>query len=117
MCRYLGCGRVARSVPRCLDSLQMACIDFLQSGAAVDGLPIGPDMVVTDLEYVDDFCLVSATADGLLRITEVAALWCDAVGLLPSSDKTVVMEMTGRQSADGSWSCGRRALRQVSEVR
>ena len=34
-----------------------------------------------------------------------------------SSDKTVVMEMTGQQSAGGSWSCGGRALRQVSEVR
>ena len=46
----------------------------------------------------------------------MVALWCDAVGMLPSSDKTVVMEMTGQQSAGGSWSCGGQALRQVSEV-
>ena len=89
---------------------------FLQAAAAVDGLAIGPDMMVTELGYADDFCLVSATADGLQRISDIAALWCDAVGMLPSSDKTVVMEMTGRQSADGSWSSGGRALRQVSEV-
>ena len=79
---------------------------FLQSATAVDGLAIGPDMTVTDLGYADDFCLVSATAHGLQWITDVAALWCDAVGMLPSSDKTVVMVMTGRQSADSSWSCG-----------
>ena len=74
-------------------------------------------MMGTDLGYADEFCLVSATADGLQRIIDIAALWCDAEGMLPSSDKTVVMEMTGRQSADGSWSCGGRLLRQVSEVR
>ena len=89
---------------------------FLQSAAAADGLAVGPDMMVADLGYTDDFCLVSATVDGLHRIIDVVALWCDAVGMLPSSDKTVVMEMTGRQSADGSWSCGGQALRQVSEV-
>ena len=69
---------------------------FLQSAAAADGLAVGPDMMITDLGYVDDFCLVSATADGLQRIIDVVALWCDAVGMLPSSDKTVVMGMTGR---------------------
>ena len=90
---------------------------FLQSAAAADGLAVGPDLMVTDLGYADDFCLVSATADGLQRIIDVVALWCDAVGMLPSSDKTVVMEMTGQQSAGGSWSCGGHALRQVSEVR
>ena len=90
---------------------------FLQSAAAADGLAVGPDLMVTDLGYADDFCLVSATADGLQRIIDVVALWCDAVGMLPSSDKTVVMEMTGQQSAGGSWSCGGQALRQVSEVR
>ena len=90
---------------------------FLQSAAAADGLAVGPDMTVTDLGYADDFCLVSATADGLQRIIDVVALWCDAVGMLASSDKTVVVEMTGQQSADGSWSCGGQALRQVSEVR
>ena len=73
--------------------------------------------MVTDRGYADDFCLVSATADGLQRIIDVVALWCDAVGMLPSSDKTVVMEMTGQQSAGGSWSCGGQAFRQVSEVR
>ena len=71
-------------------------------------------MMVTDLGYGDAFCLVSATPDGLQRII---ALCCDAVGMLPSSDKTVVVEMTGWQSAGGSWSCGGRALRQVSEAR
>ena len=75
---------------------------FLQSAAAADGLAVGPDLMVTDLGYADDFCLVSATADGLQRIIDVVALWCDAVGMLPSSDKTVVMEMTGQQSAGGS---------------
>ena len=90
---------------------------FLQSAAAADGLAVGPDMMVTDLGYADDFCLVSAKADGLQQIIDVVALWCDAVGMLPSSDKTVVVEMTGRQSADGSWSCGGQALRQVSKVR
>ena len=60
---------------------------------------------------------MSATADGCQRIIDVVALWCDAVGMLPSSDKTVVMEKTSRQSADGSCCGGRRALRQVSEVR
>ena len=90
---------------------------FLQSAAAADGLAVGPDLMVTDLGYADDFCLVSATADGLQRIIDVVALWCDAVGMLPSSDKTVVMEMTGQQSVGGSWSCGGQALRQVSEVR
>ena len=90
---------------------------FLQSAAAADGLAVGPDMMVTDLGYADDFCLVPATTDGLQRIIDVVALWCDAVGMLPSSDKTVVVEMTGQQSADGSWSCGGQALRQVSEVR
>ena len=60
---------------------------------------------------------MSSTADGLQRIIDVVALWCDAVGMLPSSDKIVVMEMTGQQSAGGSWSCGGQALRQVSEVR
>ena len=79
----------------------MACT-VLQSAAAADGLAIGPDMMVTDLGYADDFCLVSATADGLQRIIDVVALWCDAVGMLPSSDKTMVVEMTCRQSADGS---------------
>ena len=90
---------------------------FLQSAAAADGLAVGPDLMVTNLGYADDFWLVSATADGLQRIIDVVALWCDAVGMLPSSDKTVVMEMTGQQSAGGSWSCGGHALRQVSEVR
>ena len=75
---------------------------FLQSAAAADGLAVGPDLMVTDLGYADDFCLVSATADGLQRIIDVVALWCNAVGMLPSSDKTVVMEMTGQQSAGGS---------------
>ena len=73
--------------------------------------------MVTDLGYADDICLVSATADGLQRIIDVVALWCDVVGMLPSSDKTVVMEMTGQQSASGSWSCDGQALTQVSEVR
>ena len=90
---------------------------FLQSAAAADGLAVGPALMVTDLGYADDFCLVSATAAGLHLIIDVVALWCDAVGMLPSSDKTVVMEMTGQQSAGGSWSCGGQALRQVSEVR
>ena len=90
---------------------------FLQSAAAADGLAVGPGLMVTDLGYADDICLVSATADGLQRIIDVVALWCDVVGMLPSSDKTVVMEMTGQQSADGSWSRGGQALRQVSEVR
>ena len=89
---------------------------FLQSAAAADGLALGPDLMVTDLGYAD-FCLVSATADGLQQIIDVVALWCDAVGMLPSSDKTVVIEMAGQQSLGGNWSCGGQALRQVSEVR
>ena len=32
---------------------------FLQSAAAADGLAVGPDLMVTDLGYTDDFCLVS----------------------------------------------------------
>ena len=79
-------------------------LHFLQSAAAADGLAVGPGLMVTDLGYADDFCLVSATADGLQWSIVVVALWCDAVGMLPSSDKTVVMERTGQQSAGGSWS-------------
>ena len=90
---------------------------FLQAVAAADGLAIRPDMSLTDLGYADDFCLVSAAPDGLQRLIDAAALWCEGVGMLVSLDKTVVMEVTGRAAPDCSWTCGGQTLRQVTEVR
>ena len=115
LCRCLGCGRVARSVPLCLASLQIGLHRLLQSAAAADGLAVGPDLMV----LIWGMLMTSAWCQLLLMAFSGYLMWspCDAVGMLPSSDKTVVMEMTGQQSAGGSWSCGGRALRQVSEVR
>ena len=52
---------------------------FLQS-AAIDGLAIGPDMMVTDLGYAKDFCLVSFTALGTGNLgSALAAVWHPAL--------------------------------------
>ena len=74
-------------------------------------------LTITDLAYADDFCLVSSTPDGLQRLIDAADLWCQAVGMQPSPNKTQVMEMTGKPAADFQWSCAGQAVQQVQEVR
>ena len=87
----------------------------LQAVAAADGLAVRPDMSLTDLGYADDFCLVSAAPDGLQRLIDAAALWCEGVGMLVSLDKTVFLEVTSCAAPQCSWTCGGQALGQVSE--
>ena len=77
------------------------------AAADADGLAVGPDTSLTDLGYADDFCLVSAAPDGLLRLINPAALWCEGVGMLASLDNTVVlMEVKGNSAPKWSQTCG-----------
>ena len=61
--------------------------------------------------------VILAAPNGLQRLIDAAALWCEGVGMLVSLDKTVVMEVTGRAVPECSWTCGGQTLRQVTEVR
>ena len=77
------------------------------------GCPLSPTLFGLLADGLHRFLQPAAAADGLavgpdLMVTDLG---------YADSDKTVVMEMTGQQSAGGSWSCGGQALRQVSEVR
>ena len=89
----------------------------LQHAAAASGVQLTPALSVTDLGYADDFALLSATAEGLQALISVAAAWCAAVGMQPSPDKTVVMELTRAAQPQHSWQCGGAQLRCVSEAR
>ena len=49
------------------------------------------DLMVIDLGYGDEFCLVFATDDGLQRVIDGADAWCAAVGMQASPAKMLVM--------------------------
>ena len=89
----------------------------LQSTAAQYGVQLSPGLSVTDLGYADDFALLSSTADGLQVLITVAATWCSAVGMQPSPDKTVVMELTRAEQPQYVWQCGGAQLRTVTQAR
>ena len=91
--------------------------NFLQAAARADGIFVTADLTVTDLGYADDFCLVSATADGLQRLIDGADAWCAAVGMQASPAKTLVMELTSSELPQGQWTCSGQPLRVVSKAR
>ena len=84
---------------------------------AASGVQLSPGLSVTDLGYADDFALVSSTAEGLQTLISTAAAWCAAVGMQPSPDKTVVMEMTRAGQPEHSWYCTGTQLRCVQQAR
>ena len=90
---------------------------FLQAVARADGIVVTAGLTITDLGYVDDLCLVSATADGLQRVIDGADAWCAAVGMQASSAKTLVMELTSSELPWGQWTCSGQPLQVVSEAR
>ena len=89
----------------------------LQHVALQHGVQLNPQLSVTDLGYADDFALVSGSAEGLQALISAAAAWCAAVGMQPSPDKTVVMEMTSEAQPQHEWQCGGARLQCVAEAR
>ena len=93
----------------------------LQHAAAASGVQLAPGLSVTDLGYADDFALASGTAAGLQALIDTTAAWCAAVGMQPSPEKTVVMEMTRAQQPQQQqqhlWRCGGAQLASVDQAR
>ena len=89
----------------------------LQFTAADSGVSLYSGFSITDLAYADDFALVSGSPAGLQHLINAAVEWCPAVGMRPSLDKTVVMEMTKADQPQHSWQCGGTELKCVSQAR